>query len=68
MMMNNNLFNMFGGFNNFQNQFNAFKQQFMAGGISPQEKVQQLLNSGQMTQQQFDQLRMLANQITGKNM
>lgn len=67
-MMNNNLFNMFGGFNNFQNQFNAFKQQFMMSGISPQEKVQQLLNSGQMTQQQFDQLRMIANQITGKNM
>ena len=65
----NNIFNMFGGFNNFQNQFNAFKQQFnMQNNISPQEKVQQLLNSGQMTQQQFDQLREMANKITGKNL
>lgn len=65
----NNIFNMFGGFNNFQNQFNAFKQQFnMQNNMSPQEKVQQLLNSGQMSQQQFDQLRAMANQITGKNL
>ena len=65
----NNIFAMFGGLQNFQNQFNAFKQQFnMQNNISPQEKVQQLLNSGQMTQQQFDQLRQIANQITGKNL
>ena len=66
----NNIFNLFGGLQNFQNQFNAFKQQFQMqnGNISPQEKVQQLLNSGQMSQQQFDQLRQIANQITGKNL
>lgn len=65
----NNIFNLFGGFNNFQNQFNAFKQQFtMQNKMTPQEKVQQLLNSGQMSQQQFDQLRQMANQITGKNL
>lgn len=65
----NNIFNMFGGFNNFQNQFNAFAQQFnMQNNVSPQEKVQQLLNSGQMTQQQFDQFRAIANQITGKKL
>ena len=68
-MMNNNLLNMFGGFNNFQAQFNAFKQRFMMqNNVTPQQKVQELLDSGQMTQQQFDQLRMLANQITGKNL
>lgn len=65
----NNIFNMFGNFTNFQNQFNLFKQNYMMqNNISPQEKVQQLLNSGQMTQQQFDQLRSIANQITGKNL
>ena len=37
----NNIFAMFGGLQNFQNQFNAFKQQFnMQNNISPQEKVQ----------------------------
>ena len=34
---------------------------------NPQQKVQELLNSGQMSQQQFEQLRQMANQITGKN-
>ena len=65
----NNLFNMFGNFNNFQNQFNLFKQNFMMQSkISPQERVQQLLDSGQMTQQQFDQLKEMANQIMGKKL
>lgn len=46
----NNLLNIFGNFNNFQNQFNLFKQNFMMqNNMSPQEKVQQLLDSGQMT-------------------
>ena len=63
-----NIFNAFGNYNNFQQQFNAFKQNFyMQNNISPRDKVQQLLNSGQMTQEQFERLRMIANQITGKN-
>lgn len=65
----NNFLNMFGNYNNFQNQFNLFKQNFMMqNNVSPQEKVQQLLNSGQMTQEQFEQLRAIANKITGKNL
>lgn len=65
----NNWLNMFGNYNNFQNQFNLFKQNFMMqNNVSPQEKVQQLLNSGQMTQEQFEQLRAIANKITGKNL
>ena len=65
----NNWLNMFGNYNNSQNQFNLFKQNFMMqNNVSPQEKVQQLLNSGQMTQEQFDRLRAIANQITGKNL
>lgn len=66
--MNNNFLNMFGGAMNFQQQFNQFAQQFrQSGQIPPQQIVQNMLNSGQMTQEQFNQLRAIANQITGKN-
>lgn len=64
--MYNNMMNMFGNFMNFQNQFNAFRQQVMNQGINPQMQVQQLLMSGQMSQDQFNQLRMMANMITGR--
>ena len=57
----NNLFQAFGGFQNFQNQFNQFKNNM--GQTNPQQTVQQLLNSGQMTQQQFNQISQLANMI-----
>lgn len=64
--MNNGFFNMFGGFANFMSQFNSFKQNFQQSGMNPQQQVQQLLNSGKMTQEQFNQLREIANQITGR--
>lgn len=62
-----NIFDMFGGFMNFKNQFNQFQQNVQNQGINPRQKVQELLNSGQMSQQQFEQIRQMANQITGKN-
>lgn len=61
----NNIFQMFGGMQNFQNQFNQFKQQI--GNQNPQQMVQQLLDSGRMSQQQFNQLSQMANQIMGRN-
>ena len=64
--MQNPMLNMFGNYMNFQNQFNAFRQQVMSQGINPQMQVQQMLMSGQMTQDQFNQLRMMANMITGR--
>ena len=64
--MNNPLFNRFGGFANFMQQFNQFKQNALSNGLIPQQQVQQLLNSGQMSQEQFNQLRDMANMITGK--
>lgn len=64
--MNNQLFNRFGGFANFMQQFNQFKQNALSNGLNPQQQVQQLLNSGQMSQEQFNQLRDMANMITGK--
>lgn len=52
----------------FMTQFNQFRQNFQQSGIDPKQKVQELLNSGKMTQEQFNVFRMMANQITGKRM
>ena len=51
-------------------QFRQFRGNWMKQnpGANPQQMVQQLLNSGKMTQQQFEQLRNMANQFTGMNM
>ena len=68
--MGNPLFNMFGS--NSQNggpfgnlmgmmsQFNNFRNSFQG---DPEQKVKELLNSGQMTQAQFDQLSQMAQQF-----
>lgn len=63
----NQIMQMFGGPQAFQQRVNAMQQQFAQQGINPQQKVQELLNSGQMSQQQFNQLRGIANMISGKN-
>lgn len=62
------LFQMFGGQQNFNNQLSQFSQGVQQQGINPQQQVQALLNSGRMSQQQFNQLRTLANMLTGRNM
>lgn len=49
-----------GGIGNMIQQFNRFRRNFQG---DPQQQVQQLLNSGKMTQQQFNQLAGLANQF-----
>ena len=52
-----------GPFANIQNmvsQFDQFRSQFQG---DPKAQVQQLLNSGQMTQEQFNQLSNLASQF-----
>lgn len=48
--------------NSMQSQFEQFKKQFTG---NPREQVQQLLNSGRMSQQQFNQLQQMAQQIFG---
>lgn len=60
---------LFGGYNNFNNAFTNFMRNpmFQNQQITPQQIVQQKLNSGEMTQEQFNQLRMIANQIMGTN-
>ncbi len=53
---NNPLANM----SNFLNQFNQFRQTFNG---NPQQMVQQMLNSGKMTQEQYNQAAGMARQI-----
>lgn len=45
---------------NFLNKFAEFKRNFQG---NPQQMVMNLLNSGQMSQSQFNQLQQIANQI-----
>ena len=63
--MNNSLFNDFnqnpmGQMSNFINQFNQFRSTFMG---NPEAQVKQMLQSGRMSQEQFQQLSQMANQI-----
>lgn len=47
----------FGQFQNLKEQFNQFRSQFQG---DPREQVQKLLDSGKMSQEQFNQLSNLA--------
>lgn len=63
--MSNSLFNDFnqnplGQMGNFINQFNQFRQTFMG---NPEAQVKQMLQNGQMSQAQFEQLAQTANQL-----
>ena len=50
-----------GGFSNFINEFNNFRKSFKG---NPKQKVQELLNSGRMSQEQFNMLSQMANQMS----
>lgn len=65
--MPNPIIQMFGNVQNFQNKLNMFQQQLAQSGINSQAQVQNLLNSGRMTQNQFNYFRSLANTIMGTN-
>lgn len=64
--MSSQLFNMLGGqqqmnpMTNLVNQLNQFRQSFSG---DPRQQVQQLLNSGRMSQSQYNQLSQMATQI-----
>ena len=65
--MANSLYNMLGGTSNqlgnipnFIQRLNQFSQTIQG---DPKQQVQQLLNSGQMSQQQYNQLSQMATQI-----
>lgn len=50
----------------FQNAANQMMQSLKQMGMTPQARVQQLMQSGAMTQQQFNQLAQIANRLTGR--
>ncbi len=66
--MSNPLYSMFGGFNampnngmaNLLKQFNQFRQSFHG---NPRDQVQQLLNSGRVTQEQYNRAVQMANML-----
>lgn len=62
--MANPLFNTFGNNNQFGDlikQAQAFKRQF--ANINPRAEVERLLNSGEMSQQQFNEYSQIAQQV-----
>ena len=63
--MNNSLFNEFNSIptNNITsmlNRFNQFRSMFMG---NPEAQVKQMLQSGRMSQEQFNQIAQMANQL-----
>lgn len=52
----------FGNMNNIISQFNQFRAGLQG---DPQSMVQQLINSGKMSQQQFEQFSNMAKQFQG---
>ena len=59
----NSLYNDFkpqNSMSNFLTQFNQFKSTFSG---NPEQQVKQLLNSGRMSQEQFNQFAQTANQL-----
>ena len=60
--MSNPLYDQFGnkGNNGFISQFNQFKKNFNG---NPQQMIQQMLNSGKITQDQLNQAMQRANQL-----
>lgn len=65
------VFNAFGGFMNFQQRFNQFQQSL--GQTNPntmasyaEAQIRNGLQNGTITQQQFDQAVMIANQMLGR--
>lgn len=50
----------------FQNAASQMIQSLTQMGMTPQARVQQLMQSGAMTQQQFNQFAQIANRLTGR--
>lgn len=65
--MNSNVISALNNMQAFNQNFEAFSRNFNTQSAqTPQSIVMQLLNSGQMSQSDFDQYRMIANQLTGQ--
>lgn len=66
--MGNPLFNQFGNVsqNNLMSQFASDFKRLQESVRNPQQEVEMLLRSGQMSQQQFNLLSQMANGILGR--
>ncbi len=63
----NDCYGMFGGYQNFLQAYLDFSKQFQqTSNMTPQQVVQQMLTSGRMSKDQFNQYSMIANMITGR--
>lgn len=58
--------NMFGSMQNFQQQYGQLQQQMQQYGTNPQQAVMQLMQSGKMSQEQFNMFAQQATQLTGR--
>lgn len=73
-MINIPIINALGGMANFKTQFDQFKQTLPQNGFDPKQykqqalmQAQQMLNSGQMTQQQYNNILQIAGMLSGEN-
>jgi hypothetical protein len=66
MFVNNQQNTPFGSIEQFKQQYNQLSANLSQNGISPEAYVNQLINSGQMTQEQFIQFSRMADQILGR--
>lgn len=64
--MGNSIFNSLNNGQNAGNNFLQFVNQIRQNGVNPEQTVRQLISSGRMTQEQFNQLSQIANQILGR--
>lgn len=58
-----NIFSMFGGYQNFMMQYNALANNLNQANTSPEAMVKQMLANGQISQEQFNNSRNMANSV-----
>lgn len=63
----NQVMQMLGGPQQFQTLMNQAQQRLQQANMTPEQYVNNMISSGQMTQEQFQQARNFANQVTGMN-
>lgn len=57
------IFSMFGGYQNFMQQYNQLSNGLNQMNMSPEMAVKQMLANGQITQEQFNNSRNMANSV-----
>ena len=65
--MNPQLMQLFQNPQMLQQKLSEFAQQLQSSNMTPQQMVQNMLNSGKMSQAQFNQYRDIVNKFTGMN-